>query len=121
MQDIVIMCQEVEKCFLQKLTGMPQEELEILPPPKKVKASFASAAKVAAADIASVPSPAVNNSPLPSPEPPTLPLPSSVNATAPAAPVPNHIPASQPSKVRRLAIMYISLKTFFLSLCVQML
>lgn len=103
------MCQEVEKCFLQKLTGMPQEELEILPPPKKVKASFASAAKVAAADIASVPSPAVNNnSPLPSPEPPTLPLPSSVNATAPAAPVPNHIPASQPSKVSLLAIMHVS-------------
>lgn len=36
--DIVLMAQALEKIFLQKVAQMPQEEVELLPPPPKGKA-----------------------------------------------------------------------------------
>jgi hypothetical protein len=36
-EDIVVMCQAIEKLFVQKLAGMPSKEEEIPPPAKKVK------------------------------------------------------------------------------------
>lgn len=36
-EDIVVMCQAIEKVFVQKLAGMPDEETELAPPPKKPK------------------------------------------------------------------------------------
>ena len=38
-EDIVIMCQALEKAFLTKLANMPQEEVELAPPAKKGKKS----------------------------------------------------------------------------------
>merc|ERR1711976_985685 len=36
-EDITVMCQTVEKQFVQKLSGMPPEEVELQPPQKKPK------------------------------------------------------------------------------------
>lgn len=37
--DIVLMAQSLEKAFLQKVAQMPQEELELAPPPPRIKQS----------------------------------------------------------------------------------
>lgn len=45
--DIVLMAQALEKIFLQKVAQMPQEEVELLPPPPKGKARKPGAAPAA--------------------------------------------------------------------------
>ena len=35
--DIVLMAQSLEKAFLQKVAQMPQDELELGPPPPRIK------------------------------------------------------------------------------------
>lgn len=42
--DIVLMAQALEKIFLQKVASMPQEEVELLPPPPKGKSRKPGAA-----------------------------------------------------------------------------
>ncbi|XP_026994246.1 bromodomain-containing protein 3b isoform X2 [Tachysurus fulvidraco] len=102
--DIVLMAQALEKIFLQKVAQMPQEEVELLPPPPKGKARKpgsvpASEAQQASALSSTSPSSSCPSSPPQPPQTPVIaatPVPtitSNVQAVPPAAPM---IPSAQP-------------------------
>ncbi|XP_060762899.1 bromodomain-containing protein 3b isoform X7 [Neoarius graeffei] len=102
--DIVLMAQALEKIFLQKVAQMPQEEVELLPPPPKGKARKPGAAPAAETPQASALSSTSPSSSCPSspPQPPQTPviaatpvptITSNVQAVPTAAPM---IPSAQP-------------------------
>ncbi|XP_026795743.1 bromodomain-containing protein 3b isoform X5 [Pangasianodon hypophthalmus] len=102
--DIVLMAQALEKIFLQKVAQMPQEEVELLPPPPKGKARKPGAAPAAETQQASALSSTSPSSSCPSspPQPPQTPviaatpvptITSNVQAVPAAAPM---IPSAQP-------------------------
>ncbi|KAK2845692.1 hypothetical protein Q7C36_010546 [Tachysurus vachellii] len=101
--DIVLMAQALEKIFLQKVAQMPQEEVELLPPPPKGKArkpgSVPASAQQASALSSTSPSSSCPSSPPQPPQTPVIaatPVPtitSNVQAVPPAAPM---IPSAQP-------------------------
>jgi CCR4-NOT transcriptional regulation complex NOT5 subunit len=59
-EDIVIMCQTLEKLFLQKVAQMPQEEHEI-PPPSKKNAPKAASSQLHATSSTTVSAPATSS------------------------------------------------------------
>jgi len=105
-EDIVIMCQALEKVFVQKMAGMPQEEVDIAPPQSKPRAGRGSGAANshhrpptptpggAAKDQNSTPSPATPSSVSTGPK--TRPSPRS---PPPVTKVPPPPPVSEPEPV----------------------
>ncbi|XP_030647147.1 bromodomain-containing protein 3b isoform X3 [Chanos chanos] len=102
--DIVLMAQALEKIFLQKVAQMPQEEVELLPPPPKGKgrkpgATPGSESQQSTALSAASPSSSCPSSPPQLPQTPVIaatPVPtitSNVQAVPPATPM---LPSAQP-------------------------
>ncbi|XP_029494400.1 bromodomain-containing protein 3-like isoform X2 [Oncorhynchus nerka] len=107
--DIVLMAQALEKIFLQKVSQMPQEEVELLPPAPKVKAAHKpggpiSAGSQAEAEPTDSPPSTYPSSPPPVCQAPVIaatPVPTiisviPVQAVSPAASMMAVVPTAQP-------------------------
>nr|XP_046202575.1 bromodomain-containing protein 3-like isoform X2 [Oncorhynchus gorbuscha] len=107
--DIVLMAQALEKIFLQKVSQMPQEEVELLPPAPKVKAAHKpggpiSAGSQAEAEPTDSPPSTYPSSPPPVCQTPVIaatPVPTiisviPVQAVSPAASMMAVVPTAQP-------------------------
>ncbi|XP_026858854.2 bromodomain-containing protein 3b isoform X3 [Electrophorus electricus] len=102
--DIVLMAQALEKIFLQKVAQMPQEEVELLPPPPKGKARKPGAPPGSENQQAMALSSASPSSSCPAspPQPPQTPViaatsvPTITTNVQAASPAPAMMPSAQP-------------------------
>lgn len=102
--DIVLMAQALEKIFLQKVASMPQEEVELLPPPPKGKSRKPGAppsTETPAGGVSSG-SPSSSSSPSQTSQTPVIAatpvatITSNIQATPPASAVMPVVPSAQP-------------------------
>ncbi|KAL2092330.1 hypothetical protein ACEWY4_012128 [Coilia grayii] len=115
--DIVLMAQALEKIFLQKVAAMPQEEVELLPPPPKGKGRKPGAPPSSGEHKAESPavgvssgSPSSSSSPSQTSQTPVIaatPVPtitSNIQATPPTPTVMPVVPSAQPVKLQKKGV-----------------